>query len=277
MSSVRSLWPAAIKPDILSPRQILAAQANALTELTNGVLVGELSESKKADEIMFTLDMFAPAIKYRHRVLTAKHSPTLLYPVLLDADVFRSNRIRPASMDPGFWLGEKKPESRADSDEELVKLVEKVLTSPEVVSRAQSLIAMSNETRTPTNYIHYLKGLTEAERESAIDEKIAETHHEILDSEVFANAIAETNASGWGVDEYEIEDIDLGDEECIARLSYSASGDQEEDKMYSGDKVTGTAKAVIDSQGAVEYREITAEVIHEHEEPDSEDASDRPE
>jgi hypothetical protein len=115
------------------------------------------------------------------------------------------------------------------------------------------------------------------ERQKAIDEKIAETVHKILDSEAFVRATTETNASGWGMDEYEIQAIGLGDEECTLRLSYSASGEQEEDKPYSGDSVTGTAEAAIDSQGAVEYREITAEVVHDAAEPDSGDDSGGPE
>lgn len=272
-SNTKSLWPAQIKPDILSPRQILSAQANALTLLTKGVLVGELSEDKKDDEVILTLDMLAPAINYRHRVLTARHPVGLLYPVLLDADVFRPKGIMALQGIGGIFEG-KKSASQADSDDELVKLVERVLTSSAIVSMAQSLIALSNEARTPTNYIHYLKGLAKAEQQSAIDEKIAETSHEILDSGAFGSAIAETNASGWGMAEYEIQDIDLGDEECIVTFSYSASGDQDEEKPYSGDTVTGTAKAAIDSQGAVEYRDITAEVMHDSAEPDSGEDSD---
>jgi len=262
-SAVKSLWSARIKPDILSPRQILRVQADALTEMTKGVLVGELLESKGGTgEVVLTLDMLAPAINYRQRVLTARHSPSLLYPVNLDADVFRSKGIQ-SRQEVGRVFLEEKPESQADNDEELVRLVEKVLTSSTVVSMAQSLIALSNEAQTPANYIHYLNTLTEAERESAVDEKIADTHHEILESEQFANIIAETNATGWGIDDYEIEDIDIDDDECTVHVSYSASGDQEEDKMYSGDKVTGTASAVIDSHGAVGYREITAELVHD--------------
>lgn len=275
-SAVKSLWSAQIKPDILSPRQILRAQADALAEQTKGVLVGELLESKREDkEVVLTLDMLAPVIKYRHRVLSARHSTDLLYPVRLDAEVFRPKGLQGLSLSSEI-LGGKKPESQADSDEELIKLVEKVLKSSSVVAMAQSLIALSNEAHTPTNYIHYLKDRSDAERGAEIDEKIAETYHEILDSEIFASAIAETNASGWGMDEYEVQNIDLGDEECIVRLTYSASGDQAEDKPYSGDKVTGTAEAIIDSQGAVDYREITAELIHEDDEPDSEEGANKP-
>ncbi|HTU18649.1 MAG TPA: hypothetical protein VMG10_11360 [Gemmataceae bacterium] len=272
-SAVKSYWSAQIKPDILSPRLLLRMQADALTEQTKGVLVGELLESEREDgNMVLTLDMVAPAINYRHRVLTARYTQGRLYPVLLDADIFRSKEnIGSVVRSFSDVLEGKKPECQADNDEELAKLVEKVLTSSSVVSMAQSLIALSNEARTPTNYIHFLKSLTEAERQSAIDEKIAETSHEILDSEVFARTIAVTNASGWGMDDYEVQRIDLGEEACIVRLTYSASGEQAENKAYSGDRVTGTAEAVIDSHGAVEYREITAELVHDDDERDSEE------
>jgi hypothetical protein len=264
-TAIGSLWSAEIKPDILSPRHILTIQANLLGEQTKGVLLGELSERKTEDKrVVFTLDMFAPAIKYRHRVLTASHSIGLLYPVLLDAEVFRrpperglfgAYPVPPRAITP-------KSESQADSDDELVKLVEKVLTSSEIVSLAQSLIALSNEAETSSNYIQYLKGLAEPDQRAAIDEKIADTYHEILDSEAFISATAETNASGWGMDEYEILDLNLGEAECSVKLSYSASGEQDMEKPSSGDSITGTAEAAIGSHGAVDYREITAEVAN---------------
>jgi hypothetical protein len=273
-SAVQSLWPPEIKPDILSPKLILRTQANALSAQTKGVLVGELSEGKTTpDRIVLNLDMVAPAIKYRHRVLTATYSLHRLYPVLVDADVFRHKGLTAIAMSSALSdaLAGKKPEGRADSDEELVTLVAKVLSSPEVVSMAQSLIALANEATTPTNFVQHLKALAESDRRSAIDEKIADTYHEILNSEAFNGAIAETNATGWGVDDYEIQDIDLGDENCIVKLSYSASGEQDTDKVYAGDTVTGTAEAAIDAQGAVQYSNITAEVVLDDAEPDSEE------
>src|SRR5262249_2830660 len=133
-----------------------------------------------------------------------------------------------------------KPEAQADSDEELLGLVEKILGSGEVVSIAQSLIALSNDASGPSNYIEHLKGLPTEEQESAIEAKIGETSHEILGADVFAEAIAVTNAVGWGIDEFEIQEVALSDAECTIKLSFSASGDQLQDKTYMGDQVTGT-------------------------------------
>jgi hypothetical protein len=271
-TDIGSLWSTEIKPTILSPRQILSSQAKALAEMTKGILIGELSESKREDqEIILILDMVAPVLNYRHRVLTARHSARLLYSVHLDADVFRPKGLQALTGMGSMHdiLQGKKPESQADTDDQLVRLVQRVLTSSEVVSMAQSLIALSNEAHTRTHFVQRLKGLPEAERQAAIDEKIAETYHQIVDSEAFVNAIAETNASGWGVDDYEVEHIDLGETECVVKLNFSASGDQEQEKMYAGDRMSGTAEAVIDATGAVEYREITAEVEHDPEDQDA--------
>ncbi len=170
-------------------------------------------------------------------------------------------------------MGSSKSLARADDDEELLKKVGIVLNSSEVVSVAQSLIARSNEARTPVHFVRYLKTLSVAERHVAIQEKITATYHEILNSLAFANMIASTNASGWGVDECQIEEFEMSDEKCTVSLSYSASGDQDKEKPYSGDTVVGTAVAVIDSHGDVQYTDITAEVTYEPDESDSSDTS----
>ena len=115
----------------------------------------------------------------------------------------------------------------------------------------------------PPNYLDHLKTLSQEELNGEIDDKISETDSEILNSDEVNDAIAVTNAFGWGIDEYQVTVIAMGKEECIVKLTYSASGDQDQDKMYSGTCVTGEAEAVIDASGNVEYREITASVDHD--------------
>jgi hypothetical protein len=112
------------------------------------------------------------------------------------------------------------------------------------------------------DYVERLRSMVESEREAEIDQVVANTNNEIMNSEEFASAIAETNASAFDIDQYEVGNIDLSDGECVVQLTYSASGDQEEDKAYSGNRVTGEAVLVIDSAGSVGYRNVTAEVDH---------------
>jgi hypothetical protein len=77
--------------------------------------------------------------------------------------------------------------------------------------------------------------------------------------------MADTNASGYSVDEYEITSIELGEDECVVTLGYGASGDQHEDRMYLGETIRGEAVAVVDDRQHVTYRDVSAEVVHSDE------------
>jgi hypothetical protein len=72
--------------------------------------------------------------------------------------------------------------------------------------------------------------------------------------------MAETNAFSWSVDDYKVTEIDVGEDECTVLLTYSASGDQDEDRGFCGNKINGEAKATIDESGDVTYEIINAEV-----------------
>jgi hypothetical protein len=113
-----------------------------------------------------------------------------------------------------------------------------------------------------SGYVEYLQNLSNDDRETEIDSRISDTINEIGESEEFSSAMAITNATDFSVDEYEIENIDFVDGECIVMLTFAASGEQMEDKAYYGNRVVGDCMAVIDSGGRVEYREIHAEVDH---------------
>jgi hypothetical protein len=111
-----------------------------------------------------------------------------------------------------------------------------------------------------------LTQMSEKERASEIDNIVANSTYEITESEEFAGAQAITNATDFTVDEYEIEDIEIGEDECTVKLTYSASGHQLEDKPYCGDTIAGEAEAVINWEGEVTYQNITAGVDRRGEE-----------
>ena len=108
------------------------------------------------------------------------------------------------------------------------------------------------------SYINYLRTLTKAELETEIDSIIGETSHELLDQDEVNSQIAMTNAFGWYCDDYSIENIELFDNECIVTLSFHASGDQDEDKVYHGTSLSGRAEAVIDVEENVYFQNVTA-------------------
>ena len=142
-----SLWPDAIRPSVKTPATILAAQAKELSLQTDGVLVGELTTANQGKNTVYALDIFVPKLDYRHRVLTAAHAVGLFYPVVVDADVFRTKFVTAAAPIIQAVTGRKVPnqENEAASDGELVELVKRVLTSTEVVGVAISLIARVEE------------------------------------------------------------------------------------------------------------------------------------
>ena len=119
-----------------------------------------------------------------------------------------------------------------------------------------------------------LKAMNEAERESTVDAIIADSMHEITESDAFCSQAAMTNATWFSVDEYDIEGIEIEGDECVVTLSYGASGEQIEDKAYFGDRITGRAEAVIEWDGDVTYQDVTAEVDHGETEEDEFDPGD---
>ena len=150
--NAQSLWPDVIRAKVQSPHSILAAQAEALTRQTNGVLVGNVGlGSSEDDDTVLSFNIVVPELdNYRHRILMVQHGKDMHYPAAIDAEVFRPRGLAglQAAMS-GLVGGEgKKPANRADSDKELIELVAKVLRSPYVVSVAQSLIARAEDART---------------------------------------------------------------------------------------------------------------------------------
>jgi len=272
MAKLQSLWSPQIKADILSPKQILAVQASALTSATKGMLVGELTESQVDDgQIRLSLDMAAPALKYKQRILTASYTPSRVYPAQIDADLFRPKGLAAITgslqaVQQLHLAQGKKPESRADSDEEFISLVERVRQSSEVVSIAQSLVAQANEAMSQADYVGQVAEVKEDHRAAFVRPKIETSAFAILDSEVFVRTIAATNATGWGIDDFDITGVRLDEKQCIVDISYSASGQQDVERTNAGDRVDGAAEAVIGTTGEVEYRNITAEIVYDDEE-----------
>ncbi len=103
-----------------------------------------------------------------------------------------------------------------------------------------------------------LYGMNEEEREERVQALIDDSILRVLDSEAVASEIAMTNAFGWVIDEFEVEIMGLDANGCHARVTFVASGDHDEDRMFSGDQVRGTVDAVIDAEGRVEYGEVDA-------------------
>jgi len=126
--NIQSLWSPAIKATVLSPEAILRGQAEALALQTGGLLVAEIVKQRGEDgRISASLDLVAPTLNgSRHRILKVSHSAELLYPVDVEARSLLGSRS-------------------AYTDMEFTEVVAEVLSSGDVESLAQSLLARANE------------------------------------------------------------------------------------------------------------------------------------
>jgi hypothetical protein len=91
------------------------------------------------------------------------------------------------------------------------------------------------------------------------------TINEITESEAFCSAMAETNAVAYYIDEHEVTAVrpPLTNHVWILTVRYGAQGEQSEDHPMCGDRIRGTAQALVHFDGSVVYREVTAEVERE--------------
>jgi len=133
MSEIPILWPAdKVSVDIVSPLVILKKQANALTDMTKGLIVGRVDSSEENDRLRHKLVVVAPVIDVVYTIVEAKHPKHVPYPATLTWSGF-----------PSILNSEETNTERGFLD-----LLEKVLTSDRTMSLLNSAIAQTNEQTT---------------------------------------------------------------------------------------------------------------------------------
>ncbi len=90
-----------------------------------------------------------------------------------------------------------------------------------------------------------------------VEALILEAAHGIVEHENFASEMATTNATGWEVTDCLVQGF--ADDAATVSVSYTARGDQEPDRPYSGTMIRGEAVAVINVDGQVSFMNVTAE------------------
>ncbi len=132
----------------------------------------------------------------------------------------------------------------------------------------------NEENESETTEQSLIDGLKEAKDDAAqkaaaefVDEYIANSKDDILDDETVAGLMADTNTGAWDVDDYTVTDVSIDEEAgtILVSLTFSASGEVDSERPFSGDTISGTAQATIDADGTVKY---------EVERADTEDVSD---
>jgi len=119
-------------------------------------------------------------------------------------------------------------------------------------------------------FIAYLKTLNKSEMAHEVDRHVADASDDIIGSEEAGSAMAETNASGFYVDDYQVTDvvIDESTKECRISVTWHASGDADPDKSYFGDEIAGTATGILDDFGDFRFVEVSAGRVDDDEEYD---------
>jgi hypothetical protein len=113
--------------------------------------------------------------------------------------------------------------------------------------------------------VAYLLALGEKRLLKEIDDQISESSDDLLDAEIACVAIAETNASGFYVDDYQVRDYEIDENKsvCRIRITWHASGESDQEKPYSGDQITGSAVAILNDASDLHFEQVSAERVDE--------------
>src|SRR5687767_12025512 len=88
---IPDLWPNEINIAVLPPVAVLKTQAAIIAQKTKGLVTGRVETATDGGELHHELDLVAPVLSYRHRILDIKHERELLYPVEIEAECFAVN------------------------------------------------------------------------------------------------------------------------------------------------------------------------------------------
>lgn len=130
--TIPNLWSPQVKVDVVTPYAILQVQANLLSQITQGILQGDIETEMGQTKVQHRLVIIAPAYNgYRHTLVVVHHKQNLPYPADVLAETFASSQT-------------------AHSDTELQDLIGQVLQSKQSLAMILSLIANSSRDTNPS-------------------------------------------------------------------------------------------------------------------------------
>ena len=159
MAIIGGFFSTDIKPDVQAPLTILKTCGAELTQLTRGILIGQVSTFPNTDQkwVFHSLDAVVPALKnLRQRLVTVKHEIKMIYPAFVDAEAFEVPVLNQMVAEMGtlprtFGGPPPKKRNEASTDEELIELLKQALNTPQMKSTLVSLIAMANQATEAAN------------------------------------------------------------------------------------------------------------------------------
>jgi hypothetical protein len=108
------------------------------------------------------------------------------------------------------------------------------------------------------------------EFQAELEDLIGERVHELVNRGEINDLIANTNAVGWGLDVYDINNGRFDKGKFIAEVEFSICGDQEDDKPWHGTTISGCCRVIVDKNKNVRFTQIEASLEDESDEPGEE-------
>jgi hypothetical protein len=131
-----------------------------------------------------------------------------------------------------------------------LKLLDVKVTAAEITSE-RAIIQSSKEDQ-------------QDEIEAIIDASI----HDLLDTDEISSLIANSNATGWGIDTSDLQNVRAKDGKWFADLHFTISGEQDDEKVWYGSSISGSCVAVVDADKTVTFTAIEAEMDDGDDEPE---------
>ncbi|HEX8203776.1 MAG TPA: hypothetical protein VF590_25085 [Isosphaeraceae bacterium] len=144
-ATIPDLWSDDITVKVLTPLAILRSQAGLLSQKTKGRLKAEVTTATSDKAVQHQGDLIAPALRYRHRALAAKHGRDPVYPAIAETECLKPMSTSEMIAELTQFVPREDWRPRAATEQEFVELVGETLRSVEVRSLIQSLIARINE------------------------------------------------------------------------------------------------------------------------------------
>jgi hypothetical protein len=99
---------------------------------------------------------------------------------------------------------------------------------------------------------------TATEDTDEIEDIINDEMDEIENEDEISSLIAQTNASDWHCDSHHLKDLQFTNEKWIAHVWFHLSGEQDDDKPWHGDKISGRCTVTVDKDGSLSFSKIDA-------------------
>jgi len=195
--------------------------------------------NSKWPDIKETFPPLGQLMERRHRIVHRSDST--------DTRQTGRQKAAPIAMDEvNRWLGAVRKFASA--------IVEGIITTERTEARKEG-------------YIAYLKTLNAEELGHEIDHHVADRSDRIIDSDEASSAMASTNASGFYVDDYHVTSIsiDEAEKQCRIEMTWHSTGESDPDKSYFGDEIAGTAVAILDDEGRLDFEEVSAARVDDDE------------